>query len=143
MTQHVNHTVAERRDNIFDSVSVDTCGPFPQSVSGNAHFVNLVDNATRRRWTIPVPDRKSIPERLDTWKSTVELQVGRKLKALRVDNATEFNSMLAAWGKKWGILQESTELYTSHQNGIAERSIRTTEEAMRTLLADAKLPIEF
>ena len=51
--------------------------------------------------------------------------------------------MLTEWGKKWGILQESTEPYTSHQNGIAERSIRTTEEAMRTLLPDAKLPIEF
>ena len=143
ITQHVNHTVAERRDNILDSVSCDTCGPFPKSISGNAYFVNLVDNATRRRWTIPVPDRKSIPERLDAWKSAVELQTDRKLKALRVDNALEFNSLLTEWGKKWGILQESTEPYTSHQNGIAERSIRTTEEAMRTLLADAKLPIEF
>ena len=51
--------------------------------------------------------------------------------------------MLTEWGKKWGILQELTELYTLYQNGIAERSIRTTEEAIRTLLADIKLPIEF
>ena len=143
ITRHVNHAVAKRRDNILDLVLGDTCGPFPKSISGNTYFVNLVDNATRRRWTIPVPDRKSIPERLDAQKSAVELQTNRKLKALRVDNALEFNSLLTEQGKKWGILQELTELYTSHQNRIAERSIRTTEEAMRTLLADIKLPIEF
>ena len=65
ITQYVNYIVAERRDNILDLVLGDTCGPFPKSISGNVYFVNLVDNAIRRRWTIPVPDRKSIPERLD------------------------------------------------------------------------------
>ena len=94
ITQHINYIVAERRDNILNSVSGNTCGPFPKSISGNAYFVNLVDNAIRRRWTIPVPDRKSIPKRLNTWKSVVELQTNRKLKALRVDNTSEFNSLL-------------------------------------------------
>ena len=100
ITQHVNHIVAERRDDILNSVSVDTCGPFPKSISGNTYFVNLVDNATRRRQTIPVPDRKSIPKRLNTQKIAIKLQTGKKLKALRVDNTTEFNSMLTEWGKK-------------------------------------------
>ena len=111
ITRYVNHAVAERRDNILDSVLGDTCGPFPKSISGNVYFVNLVNNATRRRWTIPVLDRKSIPKRLDAWKSVVELQTNRKLKALRVDNVLEFNLLLTEWGKKWGILQELTKLY--------------------------------
>ena len=114
ITRHVNYTVAKRRDNILDLVSGDTCGPFPKSISGNIYFVNLVDNATRRRWTIPVPDRKSIPKRLNAQKSAVKLQTNRKLKALRVDNTLEFNSLLTEQGKKWGILQESTKPYTSH-----------------------------
>ena len=65
ITRYVNYIVAERRDNILDLVLGDTCGPFPKSISGNVYFVNLVNNATRRRWTIPVLDRKSIPKRLD------------------------------------------------------------------------------
>ena len=49
ITRYINYAVAERRDNILDLVSGDICGPFPKSISGNAYFVNLVDNATRRR----------------------------------------------------------------------------------------------
>ena len=112
ITRYVNYVVAECRDNILDLVLGDICGPFPKSISGNVYFVNLVDNATRRRWTIPVLDRKSIPKRLNVWKSVVELQTDRKLKALRVDNVLEFNLLLTEQGKKWGILQELTELYT-------------------------------
>ena len=49
ITQHVNYIVTKRRNDILNSVSVDTCGPFPKSISGNTYFINLVDNATRRR----------------------------------------------------------------------------------------------
>ena len=112
ITQHVNYIVAERRDNILDLVLGDICGPFPKSISGNVYFVNLINNTIRRRQTIPVLDRRSIPKRLNAQKSTVKLQTNRKLKALRVDNASEFNLLLTEWGKKWGILQELTELYT-------------------------------
>lgn len=141
--QYVNHTVAERREGVLDSVSCDIHGPLPTSRNGNQYFTNLVDNATRKGWTICTPDRKSVPAELDKWKAMVELEIGKKLKALRVDNATELTMIVSNWAKSKGVLHETTEPYTSHQNGIAERSIQTTNAAVRTMLTDSGLPTEF
>jgi hypothetical protein len=41
------------------------------------------------------------------------------------------------------VVPEYTTVATSNQNGIAERSIQTSEKAMRAMIKDASLPIEF
>lgn len=99
MKQSINHTVAERKDKALDVVSVDTCGPFPTSARGFTYFINLVDNYSRLVWTLFTKDRKSTREALDKWKAEVELQSGHKIKAIRVDNAKEFNTVISDWGR--------------------------------------------
>ena len=51
--------------------------------------------------------------------------------------------MLNEWGVKYGIKSETTVPYTSHQNGLVERSIQTTHIAVKAILDDGHLPISF
>lgn len=85
----MNYTVVERREGVLDSVSCDIHGPLPTSRNRNRYFTNLVDNTTRKGWTIYTPNRKLVLVELDKWKVIVELEIGKKLKALRVNNAIE------------------------------------------------------
>ena len=74
----------------------------------------------------------------------MERSKGRKLKTLRTDNggeyvSAEFENCL----KKEGVGHQLTVPKTLEQNGVAERMNRTLVEAMRSKLADAKLPHRF
>ena len=143
MKKEINRTVVPRKEGILDLVSVDVCGPLPKSYDGNIYFLNIVDNCSRYTWTICTKDRKSIPSHLDVWKKSEELKTERKVKSIRLDNAKELLSIVNKWVKESGITLQDTEPYTSHQNGIAERSIQTTEQCTRSMLHEADLPVEF
>ena len=71
------------------------------------------------------------------------MKSGYQLQAARTDNAPEILQTLREWNAETGIAIQTTELYTSAQNGIAERSILITEGNIRTMLDDAELPVEF
>lgn len=143
MKKKITRVVAPRKDEILDLVSIDSCGPLPRSLVGNTTFLELVDNHSRKHWRICTKDRKSVTSDLDAWKVTVELQTGKQLKAIRLDNALELLAVVKLWVKKYGLTLQETEPYTSHQNGVAERSIQTTESSIRAMLHDSQLPIEF
>ncbi|VFQ80258.1 unnamed protein product, partial [Cuscuta campestris] len=60
------------------------------------------------------------------------------------DNGTEYrNTPLATFFESLGILFRFSCPYTSQQNGRAERTIRTLNNTIRTLLFQANLPPEF
>ena len=74
----------------------------------------------------------------------VEKSTGRKLKTLRTDNGGEYTSTdFEAYLKTEGVWHELTVPKTTEQNGVAERMNRTLVEAVRSMLADAKLPHKF
>ncbi|KAI0999801.1 hypothetical protein K3495_g8396 [Podosphaera aphanis] len=71
----------------------------------------------------------------------LERQTEIKTKACRSDNARQLRKILKEWETKYGITSQATSPYTSSQNGPAERAIQTTENGIRAMLEDAKLPI--
>jgi hypothetical protein len=76
------------------------------------------------------------------FRTTAETTTGKKICHLRTNRA--FNS--AAWRdycQAHGIIHEFTAPYSSAQNGLAERAIRTTMDDVRTLLRDSGLNHSF
>ena len=74
----------------------------------------------------------------DIFRTRTEAIVGRKIRRLRSDGAFE----TTAWKdycQPLGITQEFSAPYSSSQNGLAERAIRTTIDDVRTLLRDSGL----
>ena len=111
------------KETILELVSVDACGPLPRTLKGNEYFGQIVDNATRKSWTIPAKSRTDLVRLLRAWKIKVERQTSMQIGAIRIDNAAELKSLLKEWSNEYGLTYEPTVPYKSNQNGIAERTI--------------------
>ena len=104
MKKKINRVVTLRKKNILNLISIDACGSLSKSLVGNTIFLEIVDNHSRKIWTICTKNRKSIPVELDIWKTTVKLQTGRKLKVIRLDNISELLSIVRDWVKKYDLI---------------------------------------
>ncbi|GJT50932.1 putative ribonuclease H-like domain-containing protein [Tanacetum coccineum] len=74
----------------------------------------------------------------------VENLIDKRVKVIRCDNGTEFkHKEMNQFCERKGIKREFSIARTPHQNKVAERKNRTLIEAVRTMLADSKLPTTF
>ena len=133
----------QRKPERLSLVSIDICGPLPVSRVGYTWWLEIVDNFSRKKWTFPLRSREDAPMALQSWKLKAELSSGNPLRAVRSDGARELLAVLKQWEREFGISFHTTEAYNSIQNGVAERSIQTSEEHVRAMLEEAHMPIEF
>ena len=76
--------------------------------------------------------------------SLVENQLDRKIKVLRTDRGGEYQSThFKELCDEKGIVHQLTMPYTPQQNGVAERRNRTLMEMVRSMMAQANLPITY
>nr|GFA96547.1 putative ribonuclease H-like domain-containing protein [Tanacetum cinerariifolium] len=81
---------------------------------------------------------------LKSFITRIENLVDHKVKVTRCDNGTEFkNREMNQFCKMKGILRQLSVARSPQQNGVAERRNKTLIEAVRTILADSKLPTTF
>nr|GEW82805.1 ribonuclease H-like domain-containing protein [Tanacetum cinerariifolium] len=74
----------------------------------------------------------------------IEKLIDLKVKVIRCDNGTKFkNRVMNQFFKMKGIKRKFSVARTPQQNGVAKRKNRTLIEAIRTKLADSKLPTTF
>jgi hypothetical protein len=125
----------------LELVSFDLWGPSrTQSSGGKLYFMPIVDAGTSFKHGAYLPDKSDLSTiaAFDVFRAKAEALTGRKIRRLRTDRAFES----AAWEtycQKHGIIHEFTAPYSSAQNGLAERAIRTTMDDVRTLLNDSGL----
>ncbi|CAI7920829.1 unnamed protein product, partial [Closterium sp. NIES-54] len=128
----------------LDEVYMDLWGPVRTSSLGGAVYVlSLIDDFTRRVWSFPLPNKESatIAKVLRQWHKDVELECGRKLKAVRSDRGGEFlGDAVKAWKAEFGIKTQLSVADTPQHNGVVERWHMTMAEGIRTLLVDSGLP---
>jgi transposase InsO family protein len=73
----------------------------------------------------------------------LELQSGKKLKAVRTDWGSEYpNGEMAVYFEEKGVVHQSTARYSLEQNGVAERLNRVLMERARAMLIESGLPDE-
>ena len=136
---------AKRAASIGDLVHIDTCGPFPTlTPKKEAYFTIFLDDASNYGVTTLLSNKN---DAFPAWKrveASWELVSGNKIKSVRLDGAKEFTQ--GAFSKHLlsrGITMQVTAPYAHAQAGKAERYVRTIEDGIQTLLADAKLPPSF
>ena len=125
----------------LDLVSFDLWGPSRvKSAGGKVYLMIIIDAGTSYKYGAYLAD-KSDPTTLaafEVFRAMAETLTGKKIRRLRTDRAFES----AAWMEycqRHGITHEFTAPYSSAQNGLAERAIRTTIDDVRTLLRDSGL----
>lgn len=136
---------AKRALAVGDLVHIDTCGPFPTlTPKKEAYFTIFLDDRSNYGVTTLLTTKNGV---FPAWKrveASWELLSGNHIKAVRLDGAKEFtggqfsNHLLSK-----GIAMQVTAPYAHAQAGKAERYIRTIEDGIQALLADAKLPPSF
>ncbi|GJW40740.1 retrovirus-related pol polyprotein from transposon TNT 1-94 [Tanacetum coccineum] len=81
---------------------------------------------------------------LKSFITRVENLIDQRVRVIRCDNRTEFkNKEMNQFCERKGIKREFSVARTPQQNRVAERKNRTLIEAVRTMLADSKLPTTF
>ena len=125
----------------LDLISFDLWGPSRvQSVGGKVFLMIIIDAGTSYKHGAYLSDKSDTTTlaAFEVFRAMAETINGRKIRRLRTDGAFES----AAWKdycQQRGIIHEFTAPYSSSQNGLAERAIRTTMEDVRTLLRDSGL----
>ncbi len=125
----------------LELVSFDLWGPSrTQSAGGKTYFMSVIDAGTSYKHGGYLSDKSDLSTiaAFDDFRAKAESLTGRKIRRLRTDRAYDS----AAWGdycRTHSILHEFTAPYSSAQNGLAERAIRTTMDDVRTLLRDSGL----
>ena len=89
-------------------VHTDIARPFdPKAIGGGGSQYNLViiDDFSRKSWTIPLRKNSDTEVALKQWISVNENQSGKKVKKLKSDKGGEYiDAELETWLKEHGIL---------------------------------------
>ena len=129
----------------LDLIHADLCGPMSvNSIGGSRYFLLFIDDYSRMSWVYFLKNKSEAFEYFKKFKSFVEKQSGRYIKALRTDRGGEFMSTeFINFCDEYGIHKELTAPYTPQQNGVAERKNRTIVEMGRSMMNAKGVPKTF
>ncbi|GJS60345.1 retrovirus-related pol polyprotein from transposon TNT 1-94 [Tanacetum coccineum] len=121
---------------------MDLFGPItPRSINHEKYILVIVDEYSMYTWVYFLKKKSQAPETIMSFIQRVENQNEIKVKQLRTNNGTEFrNTILVNFCDEKRISQIFSSLYTSEQNGVAERKNRTLIEATRIMLSGSRIP---
>ena len=131
----------EKDLDLLDLIAFDLWGPSRvQSAGGKVYLMIIIDAGTSFKYGAYLPDKSdtTIMSSFETFRAKAETLTGKKIRRLRTDRAYESHAW-EEYCQKHGITHEFTAPYSSAQNGLAERAIRTTIDDVRTLLRDSNL----
>ena len=129
----------------LELIHSDICGPMSvNSVGGSKYFITFIDDYSRFTYVYMIKNKSEALEKFQEFVELSENLTGYHVKALRSDNAQEYESKaFIQYCKEKGIRKEDTIPYTPQQNGVAERMNRTIMETTRSMLYHAHLPLKF
>ena len=127
--------------NPLELVSFDLWGPsLTQSVGGKVYLMIIVDAGMSYKYGAYLADKSDSTTlaAFETFQAHAESLSGKKIRRLHTDGAFETTTW-KDYCQRNSITQELTAPYSSSQNGLSERAIRTTIDDVHTLLRDSGL----
>ncbi|GKE10629.1 retrotransposon protein, putative, ty1-copia subclass [Tanacetum coccineum] len=93
MTKKPFNNNIERATDLLGLIHTDVCGPFRHvSRKGASYFLTFTDDFSRYGYVYFLKHKHEVFETFKVFKSEVELQLGKKIKALRSDRGGEYLS---------------------------------------------------
>lgn len=107
-------------------------------------FLTFVDDHSRMTWVYLLKLKSDVIIVLRNFLKLIQTQFNRNVKIIRTDNGTEFvNAECSILFQDYGILYQRTYVYTSQQNGIAERKHIHILEIARAMRFQGSIPLMF
>jgi hypothetical protein len=131
---------ASHAENNFDLIHCDLWTSPIISISGCKYYLVILDDHSHFLWTFPLSVKSDTFPTLSKKFAFVSTQSGRTIKAVQCDNDREFdNASSRAFFVSSGVVMWMSYPYTSHQNSKAERSLRTINNMLHSLLFQASM----
>ena len=123
----------------------DICGPLNvRARHGADYFITFIDDFTRFGHVYLISHKSDALDCFKRYTNLVENQLNVKIKTLRTDRGHEYLSdQFKSFCDEKGIARQLTIPHTPQQNGVAERRNRTLLDMVRSMMAQANLPIFF
>jgi len=143
---------------ILERIHTYMCGPFSVASTGkHRYYVIFVDYFSSKCWIFFMRKKSETYSKFCEFKSLVEKESGKKVKALRSDNGgeyilDEFKDRSDNGGeyildefkdfcKVEGIRREPIAPHNPQQNGVAEQKNKTIVDVAWAMLHDQGLPL--
>jgi len=129
----------------FEMISIDTCGPFPESYEGNRYIINVIDLFSG--WPESFATKSKSAETVA--QLLIEHVIPRHAcpRVIVSDNGTEFcNSVVDQISAFFNIKHITTSIYRPNSNGKCERYNRVQNDMLAKLVDkthrnwDSKIP---
>ena len=143
---------ANRCTNVLKLIHTDICGPFPiASWNGQRYLITFIDDYSRYGYLYLIHEKSQALDVFKSFKAKVELQLGKKIKAVKSDRGGEYYGRydgseeqrlgpFAIFLKECGIVPQYTMSGKPSMNGVAERRSRTLQDIMRSMISHSSLP---
>nr|KYP54272.1 Retrovirus-related Pol polyprotein from transposon TNT 1-94 [Cajanus cajan] len=110
---------AERAKDVLELIHTDICGPFPTaSWNGQQYFITFIDDYSRYDYLFLIHEKSQSLDVFKSFKAEVELQLGKKIKAVKSDRGGEY------YGRYDG----------------SERRNKTLKDMVRNMISHSSLP---
>nr|GEY16282.1 hypothetical protein [Tanacetum cinerariifolium] len=135
----------EKVKDVLGLIHTDVCGPLRRvSKKGSSYFITFTDDYSRYGYVYLLKHKHEVFETFKVFKSEVENQLGKTIKAIRSDRGGEYISQeFKYYLKACGIVQQLTPPYTPRHNGVSERRNRTLLNMVRSMMSLAILSLSF
>nr|GEZ74614.1 retrotransposon protein, putative, Ty1-copia subclass [Tanacetum cinerariifolium] len=145
MTKKPFNNNIKRATDLLGLIHTDVCGPLRHvSRKGASYFLIFTDDFSRYGYVYLLKHKHEVFENFKVFKSEVELQLEKKIKALHSDSGGEYLSQeFKDYLTKNGIVQHLTSPYTPQQNGVSERRNRTILDMVRFMFNLTTLLLSF
>lgn len=136
---------ATRAEFPLQLIHSDVCGPMNVRARHGAHyFITFIDDYTRYGHIYLMSHKSEALGCFRRFMNLVENQLDKRIKALRTDRGREYLSdEFKVLCDEKGIEHQLSIPRTPQQNGVAERRNRTLLDMMRSMMAQANLPISY
>ncbi|RDX83545.1 hypothetical protein CR513_35524, partial [Mucuna pruriens] len=143
---------AERAKDVLELIHTDICGPFPTaSWNGQQYFITFIDDYSRCGYLYLIHEKSQSLDVFKSFKAEVELQLGKKIKAVKSDRGGEYYGRYDGSGeqrlgpfalflRECGIVPQYTMPGKPSMNGVAERRNRTLKDMVRSMISHSSLP---
>ncbi|MCO5559891.1 hypothetical protein L7F22_013495 [Adiantum nelumboides] len=127
---------------ILELLHVDLCGPMrEESIGGASYLMMVVDDFSRRGFTIPIKRKSHAFEEFRKLKRREESRTGERIVRIQSDRGGEFTSKeFKLFLEECGIIHEMTPPYTPQLNGMAENRNGKIMEMTRWMMLFAGVP---
>ena len=129
----------------LELIHSDICGPMNvKARHGASYFLTFINDYTRYGYVQLIAHHYEALDCFKRFVAEVENQHEKSLKTLRTDHGHEYLSdQFKDLCEEKGICRQLTIPNTPQQNGVVERRNRTLLDMVRSMMAQANLPICF